>query len=223
MDIRAYTYLVRCTVTGQKYYGVRYGEQCCPTQLWTTYFTSSKNVHSLIEQHGVDQFSVSIRKTFVDTEKARRWEHKVLRRLKVCSRTDWINQTDNVAFEPLYGDTNPARSQRTREFVSWFNKNHRDYSQHHFKTNNPAKTQQHKEKLSETKSGKMWVKNEHTSKMVNPEHVDYYLQRGYSRGKRCVKGRNKGKVYIHTDATTKAIHKQNLTAYLNAGWKRGKR
>lgn len=87
-----YTYYIFNTITNQHYYGARWAEGCHPGDLWVTYFTSSKKVKHLIEEHGAESFIVEIRKTFTDKTKCREWERKVLSRLKIKSRDDWINE-----------------------------------------------------------------------------------------------------------------------------------
>lgn len=94
MDIR-YTYLLKNKTTGMFYYGVKYGKGAHPEKFWKTYFTSSKLVKQLIEQYGKDDFVYEIRKSgFPTTQAARKWEHKVLRRLRICSRSDFLNIHD---------------------------------------------------------------------------------------------------------------------------------
>jgi len=41
---------------------------------------------------------IQIRRTFEDPNKARDWEHTVLKRMKVVKDPKWINQTDNKCF-----------------------------------------------------------------------------------------------------------------------------
>ena len=87
-----YTYYIFNTKTNQHYYGARWANGCHPGDLWTTYFTSSKKVKALIEQYGAQSFIVQIRKTFTSETSCREWERKVLSRLKIKSRSDWINE-----------------------------------------------------------------------------------------------------------------------------------
>ena len=49
-----YTYLLTHVQTGKKYYGVRFAKGCNPSDLFITYFTSSKYVKSLIEEYGIE-------------------------------------------------------------------------------------------------------------------------------------------------------------------------
>ena len=90
-----FTYYLYHIPTGNKYYGVKYSKNCKPTDLWTTYFSSSKRVKLLIEQYGIDSFRHQVRKTFASKDAAILWEKKVLRRLKVLQKKEWLNS--NVA------------------------------------------------------------------------------------------------------------------------------
>ena len=93
-----YTYLIKHLPTGKVYYGCRFAKNCHPSEFWVSYKTSSKQVKNLIEQYGEDSFIFEIRKTFSSVEKCRLWEHKVLRRMSVTKREDFLNQTDNISF-----------------------------------------------------------------------------------------------------------------------------
>jgi hypothetical protein len=87
-----FTYLIYCKPTGQYYYGSRYGKHCHPSQLWTTYYTSSKVIKQLIRQHGEDAFDVKITRTFDCKEDARLWEYRFLCKVKASSNSKWLNQ-----------------------------------------------------------------------------------------------------------------------------------
>lgn len=88
-----YTYHIFHEPTGQHYYGARWAKNSDPSDFWSTYFTSSREVKRLIVTYGVDSFVVRVRRVFRTGEEARRWEHKVLTRLQVAKRKDWINKT----------------------------------------------------------------------------------------------------------------------------------
>jgi predicted RNA-binding Zn-ribbon protein involved in translation (DUF1610 family) len=87
-----YTYYLKNKVTGEKYYGVRYARGCNPSELWVTYFSSSKYVAQRVKEHGANSFEFEIRKEFQTPKQARDWEEKVLRRLDILHRRDWLNQ-----------------------------------------------------------------------------------------------------------------------------------
>ncbi len=93
---RPYTYLIGWTAQHKFYYGVRYAKNCNPTDLWSKYFTSSKEVAAMRTLYG-DPDVIEIRKVFLTKEHARLWENKVLRRLKVVSREDFLNKNDAPA------------------------------------------------------------------------------------------------------------------------------
>ena len=96
-----FTYLLKHIPTNKYYYGVRYRKGCHPKDLWKTYFTSSKKVKSLIKKYGKKSFIFEIRKTFKTQQQALNWEHKVLKKMKVVYRNDFLNQTDNKCFDPI--------------------------------------------------------------------------------------------------------------------------
>lgn len=97
--MKPYTYLIGWSKLNIFYYGVRYAKNCDPEELWKSYFTSSKHVKYFVEQNGNPDV-IQIRKVFTSTDKARYWEHTVLRRLKVKDRNDFLNLTDNISIEP---------------------------------------------------------------------------------------------------------------------------
>ena len=87
-----YTYFLFNKITGQKYYGVRYANNCTPEELWCTYFSSSKYVKELLETHGKDSFEYEVRKTFKTAHEARSWEERVLRKLDILNNDIWLNK-----------------------------------------------------------------------------------------------------------------------------------
>ena len=94
-----YTYRIYWSKTGMNYYGVRYAANCHPTDLWSTYFTSSWYVQEHINIHG-DPDLIEIRKVFTGdrrVENARLWETTVLKRINAVTRADYLNKTDNIS------------------------------------------------------------------------------------------------------------------------------
>jgi hypothetical protein len=87
-----YTYLLRNKITGERYYGVRYALGCDPAELWVSYFSSSGHVSQRIKEHGLESFEFEVRRVFSEAKQARDWEERVLRRLDVLHRADWLNQ-----------------------------------------------------------------------------------------------------------------------------------
>ena len=92
-----FTYVLMFKPTGQRYYGVRYAKNAHPSQLWATYFTSSKVIKNLLKEHGTEAFEVVVRRTFTSKESAVIWESKVLKRLNASHNENWFNQINGDA------------------------------------------------------------------------------------------------------------------------------
>jgi len=95
--MKAYTYLIGWSSMNKYYFGLRYKRGCKTTDLWTKYFTSSKQVKIMREFFGEPDI-IQIRTMFDDISKAREHEHKILRRLQVLKNDKWLNNTTNKAF-----------------------------------------------------------------------------------------------------------------------------
>lgn len=117
-----YTYLIGWSAQNKWYYGVRYAKGCKPSELWTTYFTSSQYVSAFRKQFGEPDV-IQIRKIFTSKDKAILWENKVLKRMNVIYDEKWINRTNNLAIRNgnnrVYGDPwNKGKSiPRTQESI----------------------------------------------------------------------------------------------------------
>lgn len=85
-----FTYYLYWSDLDLHYYGVRYAIDCNPTELWTTYFTSSTYVKRLRKNYG-DPDIIQVRKRFDDPIQAKNWESKVLRRIKALDKMNWLN------------------------------------------------------------------------------------------------------------------------------------
>lgn len=86
-----YTYLIGWSKYNKWYYGVRVSSKCKMTDLWTTYFTSSKYVKEFRKLHGEPNV-IQIRKMFSDKNKALLFEEKVIRRLNMVHSEKWLNR-----------------------------------------------------------------------------------------------------------------------------------
>jgi hypothetical protein len=134
--------------TNQKYYGVRFANGCKTEDLWSTYFTSSKTIHSMIEKHGKDNFKAEVRKIFETKEDALKWERKFLTKVDALKNPLFLNKNiggqyfdctglkkpehskfmleNNPAkvagvMDCIKGDKNPAKRPEVREKLSEFN------------------------------------------------------------------------------------------------------
>lgn len=153
-----YTYHLYHKLTNKHYYGVRWSKNCCPTELWVTYFSSSKKVKNLIKTYGKESFDFEIRKIFKSSDQAIQWEAKVLRRLKVLSNENWLNQNINGAIvydiHPLKGKTRP---EHIRQAISKARK--------------------------ESKGKYCWIFNEHSEKRILINDIDEFLSSGWYKGR----------------------------------------
>lgn len=101
------------------YYGVQYGRTAHPDNLWTTYFTSSKAIKYRLVRYGRECFQYEVRRVFDCPVAARKWEERVLKRMKVLSKKEWLNRNDSLApptgfgcDNPFYGHTHTAESKQ---------------------------------------------------------------------------------------------------------------
>lgn len=116
-----YTYYLYNKVTQQHYYGVRTSKIKPEEDLFVKYFSSSKLVRELINQHGLNSFNCKVRKIFSSRNEALIWEHKVLKRLKVRYRPEWLNISEgDLKFgfltteeRRIYGYENALKDKRT--------------------------------------------------------------------------------------------------------------
>lgn len=156
-----FTYCLTHIPTGRRYYGVRYKKGCCPSDLWDKYFSSSKTVKILIQKYGLGSFTYEIRKTFSNKNEAILWEHKVLRRLKVVGRSEWINANVGKA-SPNDGrkisDQTRLRMSisQTGERNGFYKKTHSKEAKEKISKGNLGKTHsdETKKRLSNIKKGK---------------------------------------------------------------------
>jgi ssDNA-binding Zn-finger/Zn-ribbon topoisomerase 1 len=97
-----YTYRIQWSKTGMNYYGVRYARDCHPDEFWIKYFTTSDYVTEYRKEHGEPDI-IEIRKQFLTENRvddAREWEHRVLKRLDVIERNDYLNMSDGKGIDP---------------------------------------------------------------------------------------------------------------------------
>ena len=62
------------------YIGSKYARGCSPSDLWASYFTSSKAIRDLLQTYGVNAFTTKIVKIFKDEKSAKEFEEQLVRR-----------------------------------------------------------------------------------------------------------------------------------------------
>jgi hypothetical protein len=209
-----FTYLIKHIPTGKVYYGLRYAKKCHPSDLWTTYFTSSYDVEKLIEKDGKDAFLFEVRKTFNDTKKAIEWEKRVLRRMKAIQRTDFINR--NIPGSSMFVHSEETKEKMRKPKPTGFGDKLKG-NKHASVTKGVPKTKEHAENISRGKKGKApfkgkdhprygkkksneellkmslsmkkkkWMNNGINCAFVEPNDIETYLSRGYTMGRGSLK------------------------------------
>ena len=104
-----YTYLIGWTTYGKWYYGTRFAKGCHPSDLWVTYFTSSKHVKAFREQCGEPDV-IQVRRVFSDAESAKLWEDSLLRRIPRNDYNKWLNKKFGSYYDT--GPRTPEHNQR---------------------------------------------------------------------------------------------------------------
>ena len=79
-----YAYIIKHKSTGTWYYGIQYSQNkyhpANPYNLWVSYFSSSKIIHQMIIDYGLESFDVQVRRLFTNQLQAESWEQKFLQR-----------------------------------------------------------------------------------------------------------------------------------------------
>lgn len=94
-----YVYLIRSIITKQFYCGSRYAKGCHPNDFWVKYFTSSKKVKALIEEHGTESFQVVNIYPVAEVHQARALEHQILKDLNASRNPLWLNQSNGLSVD----------------------------------------------------------------------------------------------------------------------------
>lgn len=95
--MKAYTYSIYHITSKRYYYGVR---KSTYFDLGTQYFSSSKLVARLIEEHGLNEFVFKLRRKFESYEEARYHETKFLQRIKAVKNPKMLNQAISAKHVP---------------------------------------------------------------------------------------------------------------------------
>jgi len=243
-----YTYLIGWKIQDKYYYGVRYAKNCNPTELMINYFTSSKEVTKMIEQYGNPDI-IQIRKTFSTIEKARSWEHKVLRRMKVVESSRWLNKTDNKSIFPMPGPLN-AMYGKTGELSPRFGTSHSVETKRIIGEKSRKKrgkmpvgfsekmrnivlgrthTAETKNKIKEALSGRT-ISEEH-KKNISKNHADmsgyknpFFGKKHSEEAKAIMREQRVGKKWIHNEISgqSKLVSESEVDTFINLGWTRGR-
>lgn len=103
-----YTYLIGWSAHKIFYYGAQWGRSANPTNLWTTYFTSSKAVLKYREEFGEPDIK-QIRKIFESAEICWTWENRVLQKLGAKNNIHYLNRSNGYGSYACNKGTIPVK------------------------------------------------------------------------------------------------------------------
>ena len=153
-----YTYLIGWSSTNTYYYGARYAKDAHPSDLWQSYFTSSKYVKDYREKHG-DPDIIEVRKTFTTPQDALLWEERVLKKIHMSDYWDnWLNKNiSGWIFCSEHSEATRKRISEARKGVKKSEKSRKKMSEAHVKNyDNPEyRKKMHDIKKSEEYRQKM--------------------------------------------------------------------
>jgi hypothetical protein len=143
-DRTPFTYLIGWSDHNVWYYGLHWKKNCVPSDLWKTYFTSSKYVKKFRKQYG-EPDHVEIRKIFNSVNQAIEWESDILRKLKVTQKPNkWLNRSDNKS---IFNETNPMLGKKhddsTKQKISQARKALQNSAEHKLRFKNARPIQAH--------------------------------------------------------------------------------
>lgn len=207
-----YTYLIKHIPSGKVYYGLRHAKGCHPSDLWVTYFTSSKEVKKLIDRDGNHSFEAEVRRIFTTSESAIQWEIKVLRRIQAHRNENFLNlsipgSTPQFAHsettkeklrkpkplgfgEALKGNTHGCGNRgkkKTSQHCKNISKARKGKNNGHVGSKHYAygkpKPAEFVEKTAQQLRNFRWLNNEEFAVFVSSSDVDEWIAMGYSLGR----------------------------------------
>ncbi len=108
-----YTYLIGWSKLDKWYYGRRTAKGCTPSELWVTYFTSSKYVKRFRALNGEPDV-IQVRKLFSNPSLCSTWEERVISRLDMPNNSRWLNESYATS-KMGYANKFPAKDAKTGE------------------------------------------------------------------------------------------------------------
>src|ERR1035437_1250786 len=108
-----YTYLIGWSNLDKWYYGRRTAKGCATSDLWVTYFTSSKYVKRFRLLNGEPDV-IQVRKQFSNHTDCSTWEERVINRLDMPKNSRWLNESYATS-KMGYANKFPAKDAKTGE------------------------------------------------------------------------------------------------------------
>ena len=201
-----YFYIIEHTPTGKRYAGCRYAKGCHPSEFMQPggYQTSSKVVHKIIEEEGIDAFRVISIKTKDEIGDVHDYETNFLVENDCATSSEWLNLNNNTSITPygtdafraamtnIYGVDHPSKSQ---ELLDKKVENYRNKTGYDNPTQNPEVKEKSRQSyfdktgytnpsqnpdVQQTKAENMLERTGYKNPMQNPE-VKQKFQQGCRR------------------------------------------
>lgn len=109
----AFTYLIGWSGANKWYIGSRWAEGCAPSDLWKSYFTSSKYVRAFRKKHGEPDI-IEVGRVFESKKAAIEHEAFLLKINRAKERECFLNKSDGCVFDPA----DPEIRERIREALT---------------------------------------------------------------------------------------------------------
>lgn len=150
-----FTYIIGWSQHKKFYYGCRYAQGCAPSDLWTTYFTSSNEVKKFRKQFGEPDV-LRIHRTFSDKDSCVLFENIYLEKVNAKSNILFLNKSNG---NKNYNGTGADWTDNS------FNKAKNTWTKNHG-VENPSQSSIIKEKKKQTCLGNWGVENASQSEEI---------------------------------------------------------
>ncbi len=153
-DRTPFFYVLTHLLDGKRYAGIKTSKGCHPSQLWTTYFSSSKVINRIIDIEGKDAFTFEVRAIFDSLEKCLKYEATFLKKIQANINPNWYNLHKKDELQPFISKT--------------------------ISSHNPNQCS----KKSAAVKQLIWInQNNNKEKRILSSELDYYMSQGFSKGR----------------------------------------
>lgn len=220
-----YVYHISWSNQNKHYIGVRFGKGCNPSDLWVSYFTSSKHVKKFREEFGEPDL-IEILETFTNADDARLAESKYIQDFDAVKSEDYLNK-----HAPNGKWFCEHVSEETRNKISISNLRRVKNGTHHFLNGEMSKESAKKRVKSGTHnflSGE--ISKESARKRIEARTHNFLgpelNRKRIEAGTHNFQGKNNpniGTIWIYNENENKRIRPDKLNEFIEQGYKRGRK
>lgn len=190
-DRTPFFYIITHKVSKKRYAGCKTSKGCHPSQLWSTYFTSSNIINNIIKNEGRNIFSVEIRNIFNSVDECLTYETNFLKKINASHNQNWFNLHNGDGHFSTGGKTLGPYSMSRRKNISnaLTGKNK---SIEHCKNMSMSHlgiklSDYHLLRRTLGQTELIWINKHNTEKKIKKELFPYYEQLDFKLGR--IKGR----------------------------------